>query len=669
MELTFPPLEVESSAVFKTKKFHIKDVRVIIDILRSKMYSDSITTVVQEISSNARDANREVGNGHTPIEINSPSQDDLIFSVKDFGPGITPDRMENVFLAYGSSTKRDDNTLTGGFGLGAKSPFAYTDQFIIITTTKENGITTKREYIAFIDDSRIGSMSQISEKVVDEPTGTTIKISVNITDIYKFRQAIDKVCKYWDPIPVVMSKTSFAFDSIKRTHENYSGDDWFFAEHSNKIIALLDGIPYPIKVEKLSDIPNTLLLGIDKIGLVVKFKTGDLMITANREEIDYQKDTRTFLAEKLTAISNHINEKIQDEINSCKRYVEATLLLNSKHSLNPIITPKKWKNATVKTGLRATKEYYFRKAEYEGQNPTKFTTEIVDYECSINENTVFVLSNRATLPRDKLQKYFNDPSNKNKKLIIIMPHDKSYVFQPHIIDIADINLQDIKADAKSKTKLLGVKCGKLVKFGSKIEKVVIDLNMGGYYIQSSKSDSVIVSGNNKRVSDVTYVMGKIKIDEVYVFNDATINTLPSNWKSLYSVVVEATKAYLANKENIKFLNNANFHRNNRYNWNETVQLVSQYIINKKSSFLKYAKYCKRVVKQPTDVDTMQTLMGFVGHEINYEKSKINKLHNIIEELYSPVLEYHTSIENIAKYINIIDHIRHTNKGANNANIS
>jgi len=45
------------------------DSRVIFDILRDKMYSDKIGAVCREVSSNARDANREAGKGHVPIDI------------------------------------------------------------------------------------------------------------------------------------------------------------------------------------------------------------------------------------------------------------------------------------------------------------------------------------------------------------------------------------------------------------------------------------------------------------------------------------------------------------------------------------------------------------------------------------------------------------------------
>ena len=113
------------------KEFTIDDSNhVIFDILRNKMYSDKIAAICREVSSNSRDANREAGLADQPIEIEFSDKQELLnvgdtcVIFRDFGIGINPDRLDNVFLKYGASTKRDTNAQTGGFGLGAKTPFA-----------------------------------------------------------------------------------------------------------------------------------------------------------------------------------------------------------------------------------------------------------------------------------------------------------------------------------------------------------------------------------------------------------------------------------------------------------------------------------------------------------------------------------------------------------------
>src|ERR1019366_3856120 len=124
MKLETTISNIESSANMVEQSFLIGDASIIFDILRSKMYSNPVLAICREISCNARDAHREVNKNNTPIEIHLPNGLDPNYKIKDFGPGISPDRIENVFIRYGVSTKREDNIQTGAFGMGCKTPFS-----------------------------------------------------------------------------------------------------------------------------------------------------------------------------------------------------------------------------------------------------------------------------------------------------------------------------------------------------------------------------------------------------------------------------------------------------------------------------------------------------------------------------------------------------------------
>ena len=136
MKIEHKPTQIQTSKEFHSIDFGIKqaDMGLVLEILRSKMYKNPIGAICREVASNSRDANREAEN-NVPIEISindSPlSASDVTISFKDAGPGISPERMADVFVNYGSSTKRDSDQFTGGFGLGAKTPFSYTDNFSI----------------------------------------------------------------------------------------------------------------------------------------------------------------------------------------------------------------------------------------------------------------------------------------------------------------------------------------------------------------------------------------------------------------------------------------------------------------------------------------------------------------------------------------------------------
>ena len=100
--------KLETNIEAETQDFGIGDPSVIIAMLRNNMYAHKVRTLVQEYICNARDAMREVDKSNV-FEITVPTRLNPVFKVRDFGLGITPDRMTNVFVKYGASTKRGTN--------------------------------------------------------------------------------------------------------------------------------------------------------------------------------------------------------------------------------------------------------------------------------------------------------------------------------------------------------------------------------------------------------------------------------------------------------------------------------------------------------------------------------------------------------------------------------
>jgi len=228
--------------------FGIGDESIIIDFLRNKIYSNKLKSPLQEYVSNGRDGNREV-DSKKPIHITLPdSSNNFVWSVRDYGPGISPDRMENVFVKYGSSTKRDTNKLTGFFGVGSKSGWAYSPSFNV--TTFINGI--KRQYLALIDASNKGRLDLTYEGLTDEPDGTEISYVINQYDVSNAVNAISDTTIFWsdEEYPTFTGPTS-ALAQLKREREYYNVR--FMGRNFNNIantrvgytVVVVDGIPYP----------------------------------------------------------------------------------------------------------------------------------------------------------------------------------------------------------------------------------------------------------------------------------------------------------------------------------------------------------------------------------------------------------------------------------------
>ena len=378
---------VGGAAPTQRAKMAIKssDMHVVLDILRHKIYSNPKRTIVQEISSNARDAHRERDKAEggtkwadTPIEIKLPDKYDNSFYIQDFGVGIDPERMFDVFINYGSSTKRDDNHETGGFGLGAKSPFSYTDQFgIVCVTPNEDGELWLRQYAAIID-GKDGYVSEVEARPAkaDELRGTKIVIPVEEKDYNDFRKWVIETCKYWEVKPRVKTK----FDKIEwpeytadfegndgdwLIYERQSSGSWGYNRYNNdfnKPKAIVDGIPYPLSKSAIEDSNDADLNNdINKLWsypVVLKFKTGEVGLTANREELDYSfANTPAMLRKKFKKIIGELQAKFSKEIKSCKDLVEANVKWNEvKSNYNNIVSSVKWNGIKV-TGDRIYSDY------------------------------------------------------------------------------------------------------------------------------------------------------------------------------------------------------------------------------------------------------------------------------------------------------------------------
>lgn len=327
---------------------------VIFDILRDKMYTDKIAAVCREVSSNSRDANVEAGRGDVPIkisivepfELECISDKSIIF--QDNGLGITPDRMADVFVKYASSTKRDTNEQVGGFGLGAKTPFAYSDTFTVITVCDipeivgscqeiELGGKVKRVkfiYTAMIDDSAKGKMILFESEVVpnEEPTGTQIVVPFNDRDKLKFEKEVHRFTSLWEVKPE-LSGFDYNYSSIEKV-ATYDGlfdilkdeERFFYAE----FLVSIDGIPYKLDENLFSDkFGDFIKEGIsDYHPILMPFKTGELGISANREGIHYTEKTIMRIEERLSKIVAKFEADMEEYITKDASYIESCIRLN-----------------------------------------------------------------------------------------------------------------------------------------------------------------------------------------------------------------------------------------------------------------------------------------------------------------------------------------------------
>lgn len=175
----------------KAESFGISDDPAFFHVLSSTLYSDKRRAVVRETMCNAWDAHIEAGITAMPIEVTLTSTKLII---QDFGSGIDKALIKPIYGVYGSSTKKKNKNVTGGFGLGCKAPFAYVDHFEVTS--------------CHLGEKTIYRMSKSSGAVMGKPsilpilsvptdeTGITVSMEVkNAQDGIKFRQLIIQIAK------------------------------------------------------------------------------------------------------------------------------------------------------------------------------------------------------------------------------------------------------------------------------------------------------------------------------------------------------------------------------------------------------------------------------------------------------------------------------------------
>ncbi|AHX01004.1 RIIA lysis inhibitor [Dinoroseobacter phage DFL12phi1] len=113
----------------ETEAFGVTNDPVLMGMLSTGLYQKPMRTMIQETMFNAWDAHRMGNCQDRPIDIYINDTSGLI--IRDYGPGIHKKEIHPIYCIYGNSTKRDNDELTGGFGLGSKSPYAYTDSFTV----------------------------------------------------------------------------------------------------------------------------------------------------------------------------------------------------------------------------------------------------------------------------------------------------------------------------------------------------------------------------------------------------------------------------------------------------------------------------------------------------------------------------------------------------------
>lgn len=337
MKLHNDAAPIERIGMGEASEFRIKATAKAFRILSSGLYKDKIGAIVRELSANAYDAHKAANTVSTPFHVHIPNAMEPFFSIRDFGPGLDPDQVHDIYTTYFESTKSDSNEYVGALGLGCKSPFSYVNSFNIVSRT--GGM--RRTYDVFISEAGIPAIALRSEIESDEPTGLEVIVPVtNRHDCIEFRQRAIAAYEHYPVKPIVLGdKIEFPETKILLEGPGYK----FISNggHHGTARAIMGVVAYPINSNSAlgmdalyaSDsnyhhtIYNDPRYKLMNSRVDVQFEIGELDVTAGREELSYDKNTIKALQDKFQFILDDVRKQLDMRFANCKTILEAKLLL------------------------------------------------------------------------------------------------------------------------------------------------------------------------------------------------------------------------------------------------------------------------------------------------------------------------------------------------------
>lgn len=277
------------------------------------LYSNKIGSIVREIASNCFDAHEEIKSTEA-VDIRlkeaSPFESGHII-FEDYGPGLSPHRIKSIYSRYFASTKRDTDDQIGGFGIGAKSPLAYTSSFNVVT--RVDGV----EYDYVIHrGSNVPVLHLVTKSSTNKRNGTQVIIPIeSSSDCELFKDALKEQLKYFDNIDYSIQDKDFSDD-----YQIYRGTHWIHrTKRTQEEVEICIGkVAYPLDFYQIFGSTYS----AQRWGnFALYFNVGELSVTMNRETIDYNKKTIERIKKKIVDAKEELlalgkKRKITDDLNT-----------------------------------------------------------------------------------------------------------------------------------------------------------------------------------------------------------------------------------------------------------------------------------------------------------------------------------------------------------------
>lgn len=301
-------------------------------LIMDKLYTNPLRATIREIISNAIDANREA-ESENKIDITLPGIESCLW-IRDYGIGINPERMQKYYTKVFTSSKREDNTGIGSYGIGRLSCLSLAEQYPLIT--RVNG--AKYHYAVYLNEFGIPDISLLLQEKTEEANGTSVGIPT--TDIDKVKEYLVETLAFTDVNVNCEDLNEIILN--EQQSKLLETKDWYHKLKSNRSMVIeIGGVPYNIpkkineSIEKeyfdyfgvgrclssafeenndsqINFIPTFRESNnLEEAGVVLRIPIGELDISSSREYLQDTENNREIIRKQINKLSNELPFKFE----------------------------------------------------------------------------------------------------------------------------------------------------------------------------------------------------------------------------------------------------------------------------------------------------------------------------------------------------------------------
>ena len=296
-------------------------------LLSDKLYTDKPLACWRELYANAHDESDD-------IKVRLPDYDDQTCMVWDNGGGLDKDELIGLFCTYGASNKRDTNNKIGGFGVGSKVLFSYTDSFSAFSV--KNGVKT---YITcYKNDEGMPTARILGHGPSDEQSGTCITWAVKNSDIIAFRRTALEVFARFKHKPTFVNEGMKKHEWCEKPY-SLETDTWAIREHEfskslrqtgEGVMLVMGGIAYPVDGALLGhEFQKIVQSSIDLFAPI-----GAVQLAASREALSYDAKTVQYVKQRLSDVMRDADQIVEDQLTSAGSWYDREVMRESV--VNPL---------------------------------------------------------------------------------------------------------------------------------------------------------------------------------------------------------------------------------------------------------------------------------------------------------------------------------------------